>query len=55
MPFDSNPAPLRRAGSTARRWLPSPPARLRIFASSRYDAEEDAWEMTKLPVHHIIP
>jgi adenylylsulfate reductase subunit A len=25
-----------------------------VFTSSRYDARENAWDMTKLPVHHII-
>ena len=26
-----------------------------VFTSSRYDANTEEWEMTKLPVHHIIP
>jgi len=25
-----------------------------VFTSSQYDARENAWEMTRLPVHHII-
>lgn len=26
-----------------------------VFTSSRYDARENEWQMTRLPVHHIIP
>ncbi len=26
-----------------------------VFTSSRYDAAENEWQMTRLPVHHIVP
>ena len=26
-----------------------------VFTSSRYDARENEWQMTRLPVHHIVP